>query len=256
MPILHTDMPPCHYIDHPDGPVHAVSPGYHSVCAEDFHCEPWSDTSYSRVRHPIESLLHADAFEHRWETSTSFRRHRSVTPPNYARSAYWPEASSPMEAYHSAPMELHSHCNLIHGWHATPISPTASVERVHSLISVYGQQAHPRRQTYQSDEMCKHPRFGKSLHVSEAHPTRVSPSDATELPPNSGISACGQEASPPFRMCPPTTVENLLHCRVSACGPEAPQHQTPPASTSRSAAVASQVCGYQRRHICTLDCMF
>ena len=73
MPISHTDMPPCHYIDYPDGPVRAVSPGYHSVCAEDFHCEPWSDTSYSRVRHPIESLLHADAFEHRWETSTSFR---------------------------------------------------------------------------------------------------------------------------------------------------------------------------------------
>ncbi|PUZ39042.1 hypothetical protein GQ55_9G249800 [Panicum hallii var. hallii] len=241
MPILHTDMPLCHYIDHPDGPVRAVSPGYHSVCAEDFHCEPWSDTSYSRVRHPIENVLHADTFEHRWETSTSFRRYRSVTPPHHARSAYWPEASSPMEAYHSAPMELHSHCNLIHGWHATPISPTASVERVRSLISVYGQQAHPRRQTYQSDEMNKHPRFGKSLHLSEAHPTRVSPSDATELPPNSGISACGREASPPFRMRPPTTVENLLHCRVSAYGPEAPQHQAAPSSTSRSAAVASQV---------------
>ncbi|OEL32268.1 hypothetical protein BAE44_0006712, partial [Dichanthelium oligosanthes] len=241
IPTLHMDMPLCHYIDHPDGPVHAVSPGYHSVCAEDFQCKPWIDTSYSRVRHPIENILHADTFEHRWEPSASFRRYRSVTPPNHARSAYGPEASSPMEAYQSAPMELHSHCNLMYGWHATRISPTASDERVRSLISVYGHQAHPRRQTYQSAERGRHPCFGKSLHGSEAHPSRVSPSDATELPPYPGISACGREASPPFRMHPPTTVENLLHCRVSACGPEAPPHQVSPLSTSRSAAVASQV---------------
>lgn len=241
MPMLHTDMPLCHYIDHPDGPVHADSPGYHSVCSEDFQREPWIDTSYLRVRHPIENLLHADTFEHRWEAPTSFRRYRSVTPPNHGRSAYGPEASSPMEAYQSAPMELRSHCNLRYGWHATPISPTASFERVRSLISVYGQQAHPRRQTYQSAEMGKHRRFVKTLHGSEAYPTRVSPSDASELPPNPGISARGREASPPFRMHPPTTVENLLHCRVSACGPEAPPHQAPPSSTSRSAAVASQV---------------
>lgn len=81
----------------------------------------------------------------------------------------------------------------------------------------------------------------KSLHGSEAHPTRVSP-DATELHSNPGISACEREASPPFRVHPPTTVGNLLHCRVSACGPKAPSHQAAPSLTSRSAAVASQVC--------------
>nr|CAB3494714.1 unnamed protein product [Digitaria exilis] len=31
MQTSHMDMPLCHYNDHPDGPVHAVSPGYHSV---------------------------------------------------------------------------------------------------------------------------------------------------------------------------------------------------------------------------------
>ncbi|CAL4941801.1 unnamed protein product [Urochloa decumbens] len=231
---FHTDMPLGHYIDHPDGPVHADSPGYHSVCSEDFQHEPWIDASYLRVRH-------ADTFEHRWEAPTSFRRYRSVTPPNQGRSAYGPEASSPMEAYQSDPMELRSHYNLIYGWHSAPISPTASVERVRSLISVYGRQAHPRREAYQSAEISKHPCFGKSLHGSEAHPTRVSLSDATELPPNPGFSACEREASPSFRMHPPTTVENLLHYRVSACGPEAPPHQVLPASTRRSAAVASQV---------------
>ncbi|CAL4916649.1 unnamed protein product [Urochloa decumbens] len=230
---LHMDMPLCHYIDHPDGPVHADSPGYHSVCSEDFQHEPWIDASYLRVRH-------ADTFENRWEAPTSFRRYRSVTPPNQGRR-YGPESSSPVEAYQPDPMELHSHCNLIYGWHSAPISPTASVERVRSLISVYGQQARPRREAYQSAEMSKHPRFGKSLHGSEAHPTRVSLSDATELSPNPGFSAREREASPPFRMHPPTTVENLLHCRVSACGPEAPPHQALPSSTSRSAAVTSQV---------------
>ncbi|CAN6318491.1 unnamed protein product [Urochloa humidicola] len=238
---LHTDMPLCHYIDHPDGPVHADSPGYHSVCSEDFQREPWIDASYLRVRHPIENVLHTDTFEHRWEAPTSFRRYRSVTPPNRGRSAYGPETSSPMEAYQSDPMELRSHCNLIYGLHSAPISPTASVGRVRSLISVYGRQAHPRREAYQSGEMGKHPRFRKSLHESEAHPTRASLSDATELPPNPGYSACEREASPPSRMQFPTTVENLLHYRVSACGPEAPPHQALPSPTSRSAAVTSQV---------------
>ncbi|CAN6305209.1 unnamed protein product [Urochloa humidicola] len=238
---LHTDMPLCHYIDHPDGPVHADSPGYHSVCSEDFQREPWIDASYLRVRHPIEDLLHIDTFEHRWQAPTSFKRYRSVTPPNQGRSAYGPETSSPMEAYQSDPMELRSHCNLIYGWHSAPISPTASVERVRSLISVYGRQAHPRREAYQSGKMGKHPCFGKSLHGSKAHPTRASLSDATELPPNPGFSACEREASPPSRMHPPTTVENLLHYRVSACGPEAPPHQALPSPTIRPAAVTSQV---------------
>lgn len=256
MPILHTDMPLCHYIDHPDGPVHADSPGYHSVCSEEFQLEPWIDTSYLRVRHSSENLLHAETFEHRWDAPTSFRRYRSVTPPNHGRSAYGPEASSPMEAYRSAPMEARSRCNLRYGRRATPISPTASFERVRSLISVYGQQAHPQRQAYQSAEMGKHPHLLKSLHGSEAYPTRISPSDASELPPNRGISAHGREASPPFRMHPPTTVENLLHCRVSACGPEAPPRQAPHSSTGRSAAVASQVCMVTKGilFVCSITC--
>lgn len=249
MPILHMDMPPCHYIDYPEGPVHpvspgyhSVSPGYHSVSAEDLQHEQWIDTSYLRGRHPMGNLRHADTFEYRWEAPTPFRRYRSVTPPNHAISAYGPEASSPMEAYLSAPMELHSHHNLQNGWHASPVSSTGSVERIRSLISVYGQQTRLQKQTCQSAKLGKHPQFGISLHGSEAHPTGVSPSDSTEQPPSPGISACGREASPCFRMHLPTTVENLLHCRISACGPEAPLplHRAP-TSSSRS-TVASQVC--------------
>ncbi|CAD6212583.1 unnamed protein product [Miscanthus lutarioriparius] len=241
MPILHMDMRPCHYIDYPEGPVHPVSPGYHSVSAEDLQHEQWIDTVYLRGRHPMGNLRHADTFEYRWEAPTPFRRYRSVTPPNHAITAYGPEASSPMEAYLSAPMELHSHHNLQNGWHSSPVNSTDSVERIRSLISVYGQQAQLQKQTCQSAKLGKHPQFGISLHGSEAHPTRVSLRDSTEHPPSPGISACGREASPCFRMHPPTTVENLLNCRVSACGPEAqlPLHPAPTSSTSR--AVASQV---------------
>jgi len=244
MPILHMDMPPCHYIDYPEGPLHPVSPGYHSVSAEDLQHEQWIDTVYLRGRHPMGNLRHADTFEYRWEAPTPFRRYRSVTPPNHAITAYGPEASSPMEAYLSAPIELHSHHNLLNGWHSSPVNSTDSVERIRSLISVYGQQARLQKQTCQSAKLGKHPQFRISLHGSEAHPTRVSPRDSTEQPPSPGISACGREASPCFRMHPPTTVENLLNCRVSACGPEAqlPLHPAPTSSTSRSTAVASQVC--------------
>jgi poly(rC)-binding protein 2/3/4 len=190
------------------------------------------------------NLRHADTFEYRWEAPTPFRRYQSVTPPNHAITAYGPEASSPMEAYLSAPIELHSHHNLLNGWHSSPVNSTDSVERIHSLISVYGQQARLQKQTCQSAKLGKHPQFRISLHGSEAHPTRVSPRDSTEQPPSPGISACEREASPCFSMHPPTTVENLLNCRVSACGPEAqlPLHPAPTSSTSRSTAVASQVC--------------
>ncbi|KAL6641212.1 hypothetical protein ACP70R_019393 [Stipagrostis hirtigluma subsp. patula] len=240
VPILQMDMPPCHYIDHHEGPVHAVSPGYHSVCAEDLQREPWTDTCYLRDRHPMGNLRHADTFEYRWEAPAYFRRYRSVTPPNHVRSAYGPEASSPMEAYLS-PMEGHSLHELTYGWRATPSSPPSNFDRIRSLISVYGQQARPLRQTYESAKMGKHPHAGISLYGSEAHPTRVSPSDVTEVLPSPGISKCGREASPTWRMHPPTTVENLLHCRVSACGPESPPRVVPPSLTSQSTAVASQV---------------
>ncbi|AQK65446.1 Flowering locus K homology domain [Zea mays] len=234
MPILHMDMPPCHYIDYPEGPVHPVSPGYHSVSTENLQHERWIGTSYLRGRHPMGNLRHADTFEYRWEAPTPFRRYRSVTPPNHAISAYGPEASSPTEAYLSAPMKSRSHHSLINGWHASPVSSTDSDERICSLISVYGQQAQLQKQTCQSAKLGKNPQFGISLHgsESEAHPTRVSPSDSTEQPP-----------SPCFRIHPPTTVENLLHCRVSACGPEAslPLHLAVTSSTSRSTVVASQV---------------
>ncbi|KAJ1295772.1 hypothetical protein BS78_01G248200 [Paspalum vaginatum] len=241
MPVSHMDMPPYLHNDHPEGPVNSFSPGYHSIYAEDLQCEPWIDTGYLRDRHPVENLGHTDTFGYRWEAPTSFRRYRSVTPPNHSISAYGPEESSPMEAYLSVPIELHSYHNQTYGWHSSPVGSMDSVERIRSLISVYGQQAHPRRQTYQSAKMGKHPHLGISLHGSEAHPTWASPSDATERPSTPGVSPCGREASPCFRMHPPTTVENLLHCRVSACGPESPPHLVPPSSASRSTAVASQV---------------
>ncbi|XP_062205560.1 RNA-binding KH domain-containing protein PEPPER-like [Phragmites australis] len=233
VPIFHMDMPPGHFIDHPEGLGHAVSPGYRSVFAEDLQREPWIDTCYLRGRHPMGNLSHADTFEYRWEAPASFRRYRWVTSPNHGISAYGPEASSSME--------LGSHHNLTYGLRATPNGPPATVERIRSLISVYGQQAHPWRQTYQSAKMGKHPHFGVSLHGSEAHPAKVSPSDATELPPTDGISACEREASLSFKMHAPTTVENLLHCRISACGPEAPPRVAPPSLTSQSTAVPSQV---------------
>lgn len=245
MTMLHMDMPPCHYRDHPEGPLRAVSPGYHSVYAEDLQCEPpWTDTCYSRCRHPMEKLLNADVFEYRREAPASFGRYRSVTPPHHGISAYRQETSSPMRAYLSSPMDLWSHHNLTaYGWRATPsIGPSATVERIRSLISVYGQQAHPLRQTYQSAKMGKHPQLGISLYGSEAHPNRVSPTAATELPPTRGISACELQASPSLRMYPPATVENLLHCRVSACAPETPPHVVVPSLTSQSPAVTSQVC--------------
>ncbi|KAK3157563.1 hypothetical protein QOZ80_2AG0124400 [Eleusine coracana subsp. coracana] len=69
----------------------------------------------------------------------------------------------------------------------------------------------------------------------------VFPLDATELPPTPNISAHGPEASPSFRMHRPTTVENLLHCRVSACGPEAAPHVDPPSLTSQSTATDSKI---------------
>uniref|UniRef100_A0A0A9HF01 Uncharacterized protein n=1 Tax=Arundo donax TaxID=35708 RepID=A0A0A9HF01_ARUDO len=188
------DMPPCHYIEHPEGPVHALSPGYHSVCPEDLHREPWPDTCYLRGRHPMGNLPHADTFEYRWEAPTSFRRYLSVTPPKHGI-----RASSPMEAYLPASMELRSH-HVTYGWGPTPNGPSAAVERIRSLISVYGQQAHTRRRTYQSPEIGRHPHTRVSVDGSEAHPTRVFPSDATELPPTPGISACGREVSPSFRM--------------------------------------------------------
>ncbi|WVZ58969.1 hypothetical protein U9M48_009184 [Paspalum notatum var. saurae] len=241
MPVSRMDMSPYLYNDYPEGPVNSFSPGYHSICAEDLHCEPWVDTSYWRDRHPLGNLGHADTFGYRWEAPTSFRRYRSVTPPNHSISAYGPEASSPMEAYPSGPIELHSYHNRTYGWHASPVSSMDSVERVRSLISIYGQQAHSRRQTYQSAKMGKHPHLEISLHGSETHPTQASPSDSTEQPPTPSVSPCGRESSPCFRMHPLTTVENLLHCRVSACGPESPPHLVPPSSASRSTPVASQV---------------
>lgn len=191
----------------------------------------------------MEKLLNADVFEYRREAPASFGRYRSVTPPHHGISAYRQETSSPMRAYLSSPMDLWSHHNLTaYGWRATPsIGPSATVERIRSLISVYGQQAHPLRQTYQSAKMGKHPQLGISLYGSEAHPNRVSPTAATELPPTRGISACELQASPSLRMYPPATVENLLHCRVSACAPETPPHVVVPSLTSQSPAVTSQV---------------
>ncbi|KAL6883624.1 hypothetical protein ACP4OV_011038 [Aristida adscensionis] len=241
MPMSHMDVPPCHYIDHHEGPMHAVSPGYHNACAEDLQHEPWSDTYYLRDRHPMGNLLHADTFEYRWEAPTCFRRYRSVTPPNHGMCAYGPEAASPMEAYLSAPMEGRLHHNLTYGWRATASSPPDTYDRIRSLISVYGQQARTLRQTYQSAKMGKHPHVGISLYGSEAHPNRVSPPDTTEQSPAGGISSCGREVSPSLRVHPPPTVENLLHCRVSAYGPEAPEHGVPPSCTSQSKAVDSQV---------------
>jgi hypothetical protein len=137
-------IPPFHYNDHREHHLHTFSAGYHSLCADDLQREPWPETFYLRGRHLMGNNPHADTFEHRWEEPTSFRRYRSVTPPpNHGVSAYGPEASSPMEAYLSAPME--SHCNQTYGWQATPNGPSAAFERVRSLISVYGQQTHPRR---------------------------------------------------------------------------------------------------------------
>ncbi|TVU31050.1 hypothetical protein EJB05_22715 [Eragrostis curvula] len=240
MPTLHMDIPPCHYSDHHEGPLHAFSPGYHSLCSEDPQREPWPETFYLRGRHPMECFQHADTFEYRWEAHTSFRRYRSVTPPNHGISAYGPKASSPMEAFLPAPMDLHSHRNLIYGWRATPSGPSANVERIRSLISIYGQQAHSRKHTYQSPEMEKNTHCGISLHGREAHPTRVFLSDGTELPSTPGISTHELE-SPSFRMCRPTTVENLLHCRVSACEPEAPPHVSPPPLTSQPAPISSKI---------------
>lgn len=241
MSILDMGISPSHYIDYPEGPVHPVSPGYHSVSAEDFQHEQWIGLGHLRGRHPMGNLRYDDTFEYRWEAPTSLR-HRSVTPPNYDISAYGPEASSPMGAYLAGPMELRSHHNQQNGWHESPVSSTDSTERIRSLISVYGQQARLQKQTYQSAKMGKHPQFGISFHGSETQLTELSPSDATEQLPSPGVSACAREASPCFRMHPPTTVENLLHCRVSACGPKAPPHLAPTSATGRSTVVASQVC--------------
>jgi poly(rC)-binding protein 3/4 len=233
-------IPPFHYNDHREHHLHTVSAGYHSLCADDLQREPWPETFYLRGRHLIVNNPHADTFEHRWEEPTSFRRYRSVAPPNHGLSAYGSEASSPMEAYLSAPMG--SHCNQTYGWQATPNGPSAVFERVRSLISVYGQQTHPRRHTYESSEMGKHPHFEISVPGSEPYTARVSSSDATELPPTPSISAHGRETSPSFRMHRPTAVENLLHCRVSASGPDAPMHMAPRPLTSQSTAVDSKVC--------------
>jgi poly(rC)-binding protein 3/4 len=233
------EIPPCHYNDHREYHLHTVSAGYHSVCADDLQREPWRETCHVRGRRPMGNTPHADTFEYRWEEPTSFRRYRSVTPTNHGVSAYGPEASSPMEAYLSAPME--SHCNPTYGWQATPNGPLATAERVRSLISVYGQQTHPRRHAYQSPEMDKHTHFEISVHGSEAFSTRVFPSDATELAPTPSISAHEQEVSPPFRMHRPSNVENLLHCCASACVPEAPMHMAPRSLTSQSTSVDSKV---------------
>ncbi|KAF0933363.1 hypothetical protein E2562_017985 [Oryza meyeriana var. granulata] len=235
IPISPMDMPPFHYSDHPEGLLHEASPGHYSVYAEDFQLErPWTDTCYSR--YPMENIAHADIFEYRQEAPTFFGRYRSVTPPHYGHEA---------ESYLSSPMESCLHHNLnAYGWRASlPIGPSDTVERVRSLISLYGKQAHPHplRQTYQSTKMGKQPQMGISLYRRDAHPTRVPPSPATELPPSPAASAYKRQVSPSMKMYPSTNVENLQHCRVSACAPEELPHVVMTSLTSQSPAVTSQV---------------
>uniref|UniRef100_A0A0E0IS27 K Homology domain-containing protein n=1 Tax=Oryza nivara TaxID=4536 RepID=A0A0E0IS27_ORYNI len=235
IPISPVDMPPFHYSDHHEGLLHEASPGYYSLYSEAFQLEhPWTDTSYSR--YPMENFTHADIFEYRQEAPVFFGRYRSVTPPHYGHEA---------EAYLSSPMELCLHNNLnTYGWQATPpIGRSDTVERIRSLISVYGKQAHPHplRQTYQSTKMEKRPHSGISLYRRDDHPTRVSPSPATELPPSPAVSAYKWQVSPSLKMYPSTNVENLQHCRVSACAPEELPNVVVPSLTSQSPAVTSQV---------------
>uniref|UniRef100_A0A0D9XJP7 K Homology domain-containing protein n=1 Tax=Leersia perrieri TaxID=77586 RepID=A0A0D9XJP7_9ORYZ len=227
-----------HYDDHPESLLHEASPGYYSVYAEDVQLErPWTDC-YSR--YPMEShLTHADMFEYREQAPTFLGSYRSVTPPNY-----WHEA----EAYLSSPMELCLHHNLnayahkkknAYVWRATPpIGPLDTVNRIRSLISVYGKQSHQLRQTYKSTKMGKHPHLGISLHGRDAYPIRVSPSPATKLPSSPGVSAHKQQVSPVYQS---TNVENLQHCRVSACAPEELPEVAVPSFSSQSPAVTSEV---------------
>uniref|UniRef100_A0A0E0M7N3 GTD-binding domain-containing protein n=1 Tax=Oryza punctata TaxID=4537 RepID=A0A0E0M7N3_ORYPU len=235
IPISPVDMPPFHYNDHREGLLHEASPGYYSLYAEDFQLErPWTDTCYSR--YPMENSTQADIFEYRQEAPIFFGRYRSVTPPHYGHEA---------KAYLSSPMELCLHNNLnTYGWQATlPIGRSDTVERIRSLISVYGKQAHPHplRQTYQSTKMGKHPNLGISLYGRDDHPTRLSPSPATELPPSPAVSAYKRQVSPSLKMYPSTNVENLQHCRVSACAPEELPHVLVPSLTNQSPAVTSQI---------------
>ncbi|KAL5224612.1 hypothetical protein ABZP36_011251 [Zizania latifolia] len=244
IPISHMDMPPYHYSEHPEGLWHEASPGYYSVHAEDFQLEPpWIDTCHSR--YPVENFPHPDILEYRQEVPIFFGRNHSVTPPHHGHEA---------EAYLSAPMELCLHHNLnAYGWQATPpIGPSYTVERIRSLISVHGRQAHPLRQTYQSTKMGKHPGLGISLYGSDIHPIRVSTSSSTELPPSPvisvtelppspGLSTHKWQVSPSSRMYPSANVENLLHCRVSACAPEDLPHVAVASLTNQSPAATSQV---------------
>ncbi|KQJ96693.1 hypothetical protein BRADI_3g26697v3 [Brachypodium distachyon] len=233
MTTSHVDTSPCYYSDHPEGPLQAIS----SVYAEDLHRQPpWTDSCYPRGRYHVET----DVTGYRWEAPTCFGRYRSVTPP--CMGAYRQETSSPMEAYLSAPMGLSSHHNLTsYGSQSTPpIGTSAAAERIRSLISVYGQQTHPVGKVYQSANMGNHPHLETSLYGSEYHPSRLSPSTATNLPPTHGVSEDGLQASPSMRMHPPATVENLLHCRVSACGPDVLLPVVVPSLTSKSPAITSQ----------------
>ncbi|XBJ23674.1 hypothetical protein VPH35_001752 [Triticum aestivum] len=239
--MLHVEMPQCHYSDHPEGmpPLYysdhpegcleAVSPLCHS---DDHQREPqWTETYYMRCRNPVEA-------------PTSFGRYRSVTPPHHGISVYGQETSSPPKGtYLSAPIELGSHHNLTaYELRATsPIGASATVERIRSLISVHGHQAHSLRKTCQSATMGKRPHPGISLYGGESHTSRVSPSAAADLPTPRGMSEYELQASQSLRMHPPATVENLLHCRVSACGPEAPSHVLVRPLTSKSPAITAQV---------------
>ncbi|KAG8091595.1 hypothetical protein GUJ93_ZPchr0012g18950 [Zizania palustris] len=234
IPISHMDMPPYHYSEHPEGGLwHEASPGYYSVHAEDFQLEPpWINTFHSG--YPMENFPHPDILEYRQEVPIFFGRNRSVTPPHHGHEA---------EAYLSAPMELCLHHNLdAHGWQATPpIGPSYTVERIHSLISVHGRQAQPLRQTYQSTKMGKHPGMGISLYGSDIHPIRVSTSSSTELPPSPGVSTHKWQVSPSSRMYASANVENLLHCRVSACAPDDLPHVAVASLTNQSPAATSKV---------------
>jgi poly(rC)-binding protein 2/3/4 len=191
------------------------------------------------------NLVEDDVLEYRWEAPISFGRYRSVTPPCHGIGAYRQETfSPPIRTFLSAPIELGSHHNLAtYELRASPlIGASATVERIRSLISVHGQQARPMRKTCQSAKMGKHPHLGISLYEGESHPSRVSASAAADLPPTLGMSEYELQASPSMRVYPPATVENLLHCRVSACGPEAPPHVVEHPLTIKSPAITSQVC--------------
>ncbi|CAM0957013.1 unnamed protein product [Alopecurus aequalis] len=233
----HEGMPPFHYSDHPEGPLQAVTPVCHS---EDHQREPpWTETYYSRCKNPVE----AEVLEYRWEAPTSFGRCRSVTPPHNGVRAYRQETSSPpIRTYLSASIELGSHHMTAYELRASPlIGASATIGRVRSLISVHGQQALPLRKTCQSAKMGKHAHLGISLYGSESHPRRVSSSSAADLPPIRGMPEYELQESPSMRVYPPATVENLLHCRVSACGPEAPAHTLVPPIVIKSPEITSQV---------------